>query len=304
MIKHSKVKSIFILTLTSKVIILGSLLSYENTAPTESVENKSVNEQVCIQQETSEIDNKDLPPLQSVSIATTSYLAPAIEMAIKTNKEDATTSEEEMEDTKTTSKIETALTIEEEKTVVKKYIQGWTNTNANVREGASSKTKALDVYSYNTEVEYTDYNEEWVEIKYKDGIAYIYKKLISKEKNPEIKEEEKKQEKQEITYSYSGSKLTKSKGINQGPSGGESYYNLPMDGVIQMMENLGYSETYWIREDGCKMYGDYIIVAADTRDLPRGTIIETSLGTAMVCDHCGYSERYDGIWLDIAVDWK
>lgn len=299
MIKHSKVKRVLAMTLASKIVICGSFLAF--TAPTESVENKSVNEQVCIQQETSEIDNKDLPPLQSVSIATTSYLAPVIEMAMKTNEEDATTAEEEMEDTKTTSKIETAPTIEEEKVIVKEYVQGWVNTNANVREGASSKTKALDVYSYNTEVEYTDYNKEWVEIKYKDGIAYIYKKLISKEKNPEIKEEEKKQE---ITYSYSGSKLTKSKGINQGPSGGESYYNLPMDGVIQMMENLGYSETYWIREDGCKMYGDYVIVAADTRDLPRGTIIETSLGTAMVCDHCGYSERYDGIWLDIAVDWS
>lgn len=96
--------------------------------------------------------------------------------------------------------------------------------------------------------------------------------------------------------------LTPSKGRITGPSGEETYYNLPMGQVIHYMELLGYEEEYWIREDGCKMYGEYIIIAADTNIRPKGTILETSLGWGIVCDHCVASETNPG-QIDIAVNW-
>lgn len=100
----------------------------------------------------------------------------------------------------------------------------------------------------------------------------------------------------------SGEKLTARKGVNYGPSGKETWYNLDMDGVIYLMNHLGYSSEdypYWVREDGCKMFGDYIMVAADLDYRPKGTILECSLGPAIVVD-TGDLEPHQ---LDIAVDW-
>lgn len=99
--------------------------------------------------------------------------------------------------------------------------------------------------------------------------------------------------------------LTKQAGVFQGPSGKETYYNLDMSGVVSIMRGLGYSEDeypYWIREDGVKMLGPYVMVAADFNIRPRETIIETSLGTGLVCDTgaFAYSNSYQ---LDIAVSW-
>lgn len=99
-----------------------------------------------------------------------------------------------------------------------------------------------------------------------------------------------------------GPKLTKSKGVNYGPIGKETYYNLNMSRVVSMMRNRGYDATnypYWVRSDGCKMLGPYIMVAANLNHFHRGSIVECSLGMAIVCDtgHLGYNQ------LDIAVTW-
>lgn len=99
-----------------------------------------------------------------------------------------------------------------------------------------------------------------------------------------------------------GSKLTRSKGVNYGPVGKETYYNLNMSGVVRMMRNRGYDATnypYWVRSDGCKMLGPYIILAANLNHFSRGSIVECSLGWGIVCDtgHLGYNQ------LDIAVTW-
>ncbi len=99
--------------------------------------------------------------------------------------------------------------------------------------------------------------------------------------------------------------LTRSGGVFNGPSGKETYYNLKMNGVVNIMRNMGYSEEeypYWIREDGAKMLGQYIMVAADLSTRPRGTILETSLGTAMVCD-TGTFIYENQQQVDIAVNW-
>jgi hypothetical protein len=99
--------------------------------------------------------------------------------------------------------------------------------------------------------------------------------------------------------------LTKSAGVFNGPSGKETYYNLNMSGVVSIMRGLGYSEEeypYWVREDGVKMLGDYVMCAAAFSIRPRGSVVETSLGTALVCDTGGFA-AYNETQVDIAVSW-
>ena len=107
-------------------------------------------------------------------------------------------------------------------------------------------------------------------------------------------------------YSYPGSgHLTNMSGIYYGPSGLETYYNLPMEGVVGVMRNLGYDADeypYWVRDDGCKMLGNYIMVAADYSIRPRGTIVATSLGAGIVCDTGGFIYN-NPTQLDIATAW-
>lgn len=94
-------------------------------------------------------------------------------------------------------------------------------------------------------------------------------------------------------------------GVCNGPSGKETYYNLPMSGVVRIMRQKGYDEQsypYWVRDDGVKMFGDYIMVAADLSTRPKGTILECSLGTAMVVD-TGEFVNTNPMQLDIAVTW-
>ena len=100
----------------------------------------------------------------------------------------------------------------------------------------------------------------------------------------------------------SGDVLTASKGVNYGPSGKETYYNLNMSGVIDIAKSQGIEGEYWVREDGVKMYGDYVIVAANLDTHPRGSTVETSLGTGIVLDTGGFAAS-DPTQVDIATDW-
>lgn len=106
----------------------------------------------------------------------------------------------------------------------------------------------------------------------------------------------------EEEHRWKGPVLSKGRGVNYGPSGKETYYNLNMNGVVRMMRNLGYTGEYWVREDGCKMLGDYIMVAANLNLHPRGSIVETSLGEGIVCDTGGFAKR-NPTQIDIAVTW-
>ena len=107
------------------------------------------------------------------------------------------------------------------------------------------------------------------------------------------------------TNTWTGPKLTKSAGVVYGPSGKETYYNLPMGGIVSSMRNAGYSEAdypYWVRDDGVKMLGQYVMVAAAYSIRPKGTIVESSLGPAIVCDTGGFANS-NPTQLDIAVTW-
>lgn len=97
--------------------------------------------------------------------------------------------------------------------------------------------------------------------------------------------------------------LTPSAGVFYGPSGKETYYNLPMGGVISIAQNAGIQGNYWERADGAKMYGNYIICACGFDVRPRGTIIETSLG-AGICLDTGTFAYTDPYQVDLAVTWN
>lgn len=101
---------------------------------------------------------------------------------------------------------------------------------------------------------------------------------------------------------WKGPVLTKSRGTITGPSGKETYYNLNMGGVVNIMRRMGNTDKYWVREDGCKMLGDYIMVAADLGIHPRGSLVDTSLGKAIVCDTGAFTANNRN-QLDIAVTW-
>ena len=105
-----------------------------------------------------------------------------------------------------------------------------------------------------------------------------------------------------VDSGWTGRKLTKKAGTVAGPSGKETYYDLDMYKCVEYMRALGYNESYWEREDGCKMYGPYIMVAADLGIRPKGTILPCSLGMAMVCD-TGTFAQSNQAQLDVATNW-
>lgn len=110
--------------------------------------------------------------------------------------------------------------------------------------------------------------------------------------------------KEQKAYIYAGKgTLNRRRGVFYGPSGKESYYNLPMGRVVKNMRTLEYRYPYWVRQDGVKMLGDYVMVAADLKIRPKGTILNTSLGPAIVCD-TGEFAKNDSTALDVAVDWS
>ncbi|MBQ3441179.1 hypothetical protein IJG27_02590 [Candidatus Saccharibacteria bacterium] len=103
--------------------------------------------------------------------------------------------------------------------------------------------------------------------------------------------------------SWDGPVLNAEMGLNHGPTGEETFYNLPMDEIVARMHRRGVEGEYWVREDGVKMLGDYVMVAADLKLHPRGSTVETSLGTGMVCDTGDFTKEHPER-LDIATNWE
>lgn len=105
-----------------------------------------------------------------------------------------------------------------------------------------------------------------------------------------------------MSYTVENDCLTPSKGVHYGVSGKETYYNLDMSGVVSIMRGMGNTDEYWVREDGVKMLGNYVMVAANLDLHPRGSYVETSLGTGIVCDTGGFAIN-NPTQLDIATVW-
>jgi hypothetical protein len=132
------------------------------------------------------------------------------------------------------------------------------------------------------------------------GSKAILKMINTEDTDDEVTEDEMIE-----TYEETA-RLEKTAGTFDGPCGKETWYNLPMSGVVKLMRALGFLEedgwTYWEREDGVKMFGDYVMVAANLEVRPKGTIVDTSLGKGIVCD-TGDFAKAGIVQLDIAVNW-
>lgn len=167
----------------------------------------------------------------------------------------------------------------------------YVSNNVKVRSLPTSSESSLGSLSVAEAVTVTGKCGDWFRIAYNDTDGFISSKYLSSTKPSE--------------YVYSGVGLTKSMGVNFGPSGKETYYNLPMNGVVNIMRRAGFSEStypYWVREDGVKMLGNYVMVAANLNARPRGSLVPTSLGMGIVCDTGGFAST-SSTWIDIATAW-
>ena len=66
--------------------------------------------------------------------------------------------------------------------IVEEHFDGWTITNVNVRSEPSTDCEVLEVYPFNTPIQYYKFNDEWAKIVYPTGYAYMSLQYISNEK--------------------------------------------------------------------------------------------------------------------------
>jgi hypothetical protein len=143
------------------------------------------------------------------------------------------------------------------------------------------------------EVEVTGIAGKLAQVFYENRLWYVYVSDLT-EPSQEAEETE--------PYVWNGPVLTAFAGTVQGPTGKETYYNLDMSGCISIMNALGYDADVWVREDGAKMFGDYVMVAANLNLFPKGAIVPTSMGLGIVVD-TGSFALTNPTQLDIAVTW-
>ena len=173
----------------------------------------------------------------------------------------------------------------------------------NIRDTPSLDSNVIGYLTVNENVTITcvitNQGESWGRFTYNDIDAYVSYDYLS---DTEVEVEETWSEDDTYNTSWSGEVLNRSNGIVVGPIGKESYYNLRMNRVVQIMKDKGYDYEYWVRSDGVKMFGPYVMVAADLSIYPKGSLVECSLGTGIVCDTGDFVYTTDRA-LDIAVSW-
>ena len=102
--------------------------------------------------------------------------------------------------------------------------------------------------------------------------------------------------------SYAPGTLNKASGVAYYDGHRETWYNLDMNTVVAIAHSRGIEGEYWIREDGAKMLGEFIMIAADQNVHPYGSYVDVSMGTGVVVDSGSfiYSDPYQ---IDVAVNW-
>ena len=90
-------------------------------------------------------------------------------------------------------------------------------------------------------------------------------------------------------------------GFGDGPHK-ETYYNLPMGRVCEIAKSKGIKGEYWETDDGLKMYGYFIICAANYDVHHYGSIVLTSHGPGKVLDTGAFAES-NPTQIDIATCW-
>lgn len=177
------------------------------------------------------------------------------------------------------------------------YEARYTKTAVRLREEPSEESEILGVYFINTELLAKEENG-WSNVIIGDETGYMRSDLLSKTTSelPTY---------QSSNYDvYEEEILNPDNGTIEGPSGKETYYNLPMNYIVGRLKRLGYKGDYWIRDDGMKMYGDKIIVAANWDVHPFGSTVQTSRGMGLIADMCGSSYTSGNpYWIDLAANW-
>ena len=107
-----------------------------------------------------------------------------------------------------------------------------------------------------------------------------------------------------FAYSVEASVLTKRGGVNYFNGTKETYYNLNMSRIYARADaNFGSHHKKWVRDDGVKMYGPYVVLAVPFDVYPYGTTdIPTSLGLGIALDTGKFAETNKN-QIDVAVDW-
>lgn len=140
----------------------------------------------------------------------------------------------------------------------------------------------------------------------RESIAQELKEMVQEQR--ELKKQKKQEQvvyTQPSTVYYQPStdeQLTAFGGVYYYGEQKETYYNLPMSQVVANAQAQGLEGEYWVRDDGVKMYGDYVIIAANQNVYPYGTVVDTSLGEGIVLDTGGFAAS-NPTQVDIATDW-
>ena len=79
----------------------------------------------------------------------------------------------------------------------------------------------------------------------------------------------------------------------------ETWYDLNMSKVVQRAQDMGIPCEYWVRDDGVKMFGPWVICAGHPSKI-RYTFVQTSLGDGIILDT---HEMDDAELIDIATEW-
>lgn len=198
-------------------------------------------------------------------------------------------------DTKDTDTAQNAQNTESVQEESVEYETGYVICSVlNVRKGNSTKYDKVGTLKRGEEVTLlSELEDDWYAIEYDGKTCYVHGDYITTDED-EVKGY--------TASDWDGPVLTAFAGTVTGPSGKETYYNLNMSGVVSIMRSLGNTDEYWVRDDGVKMLGDYVMVAANLDVHPRGSLVETSLGMGIVCDTGSFASGNPN-QLDIAVNW-
>lgn len=98
--------------------------------------------------------------------------------------------------------------------------------------------------------------------------------------------------------------LTKKGGVNYYEGHKETWYDLDMSRIVKKAKDKGVPGDYWENENGLKMYGRFVIVAADFETHPYGSVVLTSLGVPGMVLDTGAFAKANPTQIDIAVNWR
>ena len=288
--------------LLAVTLVIVSTILLQGVPVVALAEETSDDTEIEVTESKPEDDTEDEPEENSDNISYNKYVKTDSTVLAGASKDLQETLYDVVSDADNESEENEECTEEDNQEEVKNYNwkTGYTNTAVRIRENPTTDSDILTVLSINKEIQFTkdDIHGNWVHVKYGDILGYMVLKYISNEKTKIVEKTNKSKE-----YAWSGKKLNARAGTVYGPSGRETFYNLPMGRIVSMMHSRGYNGDYWVRDDGAKMLGQYVMVAADLSIHPRGSVVPTTLGYGLVCDTGGFAHNGSGVALDVATNW-